>query len=146
MVSKQAMAQRSQTRVHFDHRDMDYYLSWILGREAWGASEAGECMDIAARIADGDPQSWQREWRRLAEQVEETAENATRAGDLESARRAYLRACTYYRAPLFIMHPADPAFRETWQKMQACFRQAAALTDPPIEAIHVPYQGRELAG
>ena len=94
MASKQAMAQRSQTKVYFEHRDMDYYLSWVLGREAWGASEAGECMAVAARITDGDPQSWQREWRPLAENVERIAEAALRAGDWQSAKSAYLR-CTY---------------------------------------------------
>jgi pimeloyl-ACP methyl ester carboxylesterase len=30
--------------------------------------------------------------------------------------------------------------------MQACFRQAAALFDPPIAAVEVPYQGHRLPG
>jgi hypothetical protein len=62
------------------------------------------------------------------------------------ARGAYLRACTYYHAPLFMMDPANLLFREHWRKMQACFRQAAALFDPPFEAVEVPYQGKTLPG
>ena len=42
--------------------------------------------------------------------------------------------------------PANLLFREHWRKMQACFRQAAALFDPPFEAVEVPYQGKTLPG
>ena len=140
MATKQtSIAQRSQQKLYFDHKDMDYYLSWIMGRQIYGGSEAGECLAAAAQIVDGDAQSWQRAWRSLAERVEAQAQMALSGGDSPRARAAYLRACTYYRAPLFMMQPRTAAFRDTWQKMQACFHQAAALCDPPIEGIQVPF-------
>ncbi|MFO7169420.1 MAG: alpha/beta fold hydrolase [Chloroflexota bacterium] len=141
-----ALAQRSREKLHFDHPDMDYYLSWILGRAIYEGSDADECMAAARQIANGDAQSWQQAWRQLAERVEAQAQEALRSGDTAAARRAYLRACSYYRAPLFLMRPHAPAFHETWQKMQACFQQAAALFDPPIERIEVPFQGQLLSG
>jgi pimeloyl-ACP methyl ester carboxylesterase len=57
-----------------------------------------------------------------------------------------LRACTYYRAPLFITPPSEPTFRPDGAKMRACFQQAAALFDPPIETVTVTYQGVPLLG
>lgn len=147
METKQApIAQRSQQKLFFDHKDMDYYFSWIVGREIYSGSYEGECYKVAARIEDGDPDSWQREWPKLAKRVEKQAETARKGGDLEEARSAYLRACTYYRAPLFIMKPQEEAFYDNWSKMEICFQKAAALFDPPIEIIQVPYQGKELPG
>ena len=141
-----AFAQRSLEKIHFDHKDMDYYLSWILGREIFDASDLDECLATAARITNADAESWYTEWAALAARVETQAERALHTGELETARRTYLRACTYHRAPLFIMGQKHPDFYTHWRKMQACFRQAAALFDPPIEPIEVPFQRQTLSG
>src|SRR3712207_4435138 len=94
-----SVAQRSQVKVYFDHQDMDFYLSWILGREIYRGSSAAECFEAAAQIVNGDAASWQRAWRSLAERVERQAQAALKGGDSAAARDAFLRACTYYRAP-----------------------------------------------
>lgn len=140
------VAQRSQKKLHFDNRDMDYYLSWILGRRVYEGSDPAECFDVASWIASGDVEAWHREWTSLARRVEDRAHAATAAGDAAGARAAYLRACTYYRAPLFIMKPQDGAFRDLWRRMRSCFRRAAALFAPQIEPIEVPFGGRDLPG
>jgi pimeloyl-ACP methyl ester carboxylesterase len=145
-ASGAALAQRSTDKIHFDHKDMDYYLAWILGRRIYDGCDAGECMATAAEITDGDAASWQAAWRRLAEQVEQTAQAALAQGDAAAARRAYLRACTYYRAPLFIMAPQEPAFATDSAKMRACFQAAARLSDPPITASTAPFEGHTLFG
>jgi hypothetical protein len=141
-----AIAQRSAEKLYFDHKDMDYYLSWIVGRQIYGGSDTGECMETAARIQNGDAESWQRAWIDLAGRVEEQALAARARQDGAATRAAYLRACTYYRAPLFMMSPHDPAFHSSWQMMQACFQAAARLFQPPIESIQVPFQGQLLPG
>lgn len=142
----EVVAQRSRQRTYFGHAEMDYYFSWILGRQTLGACESGECFAVASAISDGDPESWQREWLAIAKRVEYRAEISLQGGHFVSAREAYLRASTYYRAPLFIMAPQNPAFHENWGKSQACFRKAAALFDPPIEQLEVPYKGKRLPG
>lgn len=144
--SSTAFAQRSREKIHFDHKDMDYYLAWILGREIYEGSDRAECLTTAARITNADATSWHTEWAALATRVEAQAEAALQAGKNEIARTTYLRACTYYRAPLFIMGPKHPDFYTYWGKMQACFQKAAALFNPPIEPIAVPFQGHTLAG
>lgn len=141
-----SIAQRSLTKIHFDHKDMDYYLSWVMGREIYAGSRADECLATAARIDNGDAQSWQREWLALAQQVEGEAQRALQQGQSDLARLRFFCACTYYRAPLFLMSAQNDAFHPTVQKMQACFRQAAALNQPPIERIAVDYQGQSLTG
>jgi pimeloyl-ACP methyl ester carboxylesterase len=141
-----AIAQRSEQKIYFDHKDMDYYLSWVMGRQIYDGSAADECLETAARIVNGDAASWQRAWLDLARRVEEHAKSCHADGAVVEARSAYLRACTYYRAPLFMMARHAAGFYNTWQKMQACFQAAAPLFDPPIEPIQVPFQGHLLPG
>ncbi|HJR82146.1 MAG TPA: alpha/beta fold hydrolase [Anaerolineales bacterium] len=141
-----AFAQRSSKKIHFDHKDMDYYLSWILGREVYNGSDRKECLHTAQRIPNADIECWHSEWSALAEQVENRAEQTLESGDRETARKAFLRASTYHRAPLFIMGPKHPDFYSHWGSMQACFRKAAELFDPVVEPIEVPFQGQTLSG
>lgn len=141
-----AFAQRSSEKIHFDHKDMDYYLSWILGREIYNGSNREECMSTAKRIANADAESWYTQWSALAGQVQHEAENLLHNGERSDARNAFLRACTYHRAPLFIMGQKHPDFYKNWQNMQDCFRKAARLSDPVIEPIEVPFRGLALPG
>lgn len=141
--AQSSIAMRSGQKLHFDHADMDYYLLWILGRQIYDGSDPDECMDTAARIPNADAQSWEREWLALAERIEA---QALQAGDTQKARKDYLRACTYYRAPLFVMRRQAAGFDRYHQKMQVCFQKAAALFDPPIEQIEVPFEGHRLPG
>jgi len=141
-----SFAQRSLKKVYFDHKDMDFYLSWILGREIYDGSDYEECLSTARRITNADAESWEREWSALAQAVQNQAERALQDGEQEAARKAFLRACTYHRAPLFIMAPKHPNFYKHWQAMQYCFQKAAELFDPIIEPIQVPFQGHTLAG
>ena len=141
-----SFAQRSQKKIHFDHKDMDYYLSWILGREIYEGSDREECLSTARGITDADAESWHREWIVLARQVQEKAERALQMSERESARKLFLRASTYHRAPLFIMGQKHPDFYRNWQTMQSCFREAAQLFRPIIEPIEVPFLGHKLPG
>ncbi len=140
------MAQRSLQKIYFDHKDMDYYLSWILGRQVLDGSDQQECMTAAEKIIDGDPKSWQRVWVELASDVEARAKEALARGEKDEARKSFLRACTYYRSPLFMMDPKTSAFRECVEKQQACFQAAMPLSPFPIEAIEMEYQGKKAKG
>jgi pimeloyl-ACP methyl ester carboxylesterase len=139
-------AQRSSKKIHFDHKDMDYYLSWILGREIYDGSDREECLSTAQRITNADAESWNREWTALATRVQVQAERALKNGERETARKAFLRASTYHRAPLFIMSQKHPDFYKRWEDMQCTFQKAADLFDPVVERIEVPFQGQTLPG
>lgn len=141
-----AFAQRSSEKIHFDHKDMDFYLSWMMGREIYDGADHNELMETAKRIPNADVQAWYTEWSALAQRIEAQAEEALQKGNRESARKLFLRACTYHRGPLFIMGQKHPDFYSHWQRMQACFRKAAALFTPAIEPIRVPFGEQMLEG
>lgn len=139
-------AQHSLHTPYFTHRDMAYYFAWIAGRAIFDGSDPDECLVVAARITDGDSESWTHEWFMLAKQVEVQAEIAVHEGRPQEAHAAYLRACSYYRAALFLMHPNDRAFHDRGQAMRWCFQQAAVFGDPRIERIVIPFHGTYLPG
>jgi pimeloyl-ACP methyl ester carboxylesterase len=141
-----SFAQRSLNKIHFDHKDMDYYLAWILGREIYDGSNREECLSVAKRITNASAESWNREWSALAEQIHHRAIQELNEGAKEAARKSFLRACTYYRAPLFLMSQKHPDFYSHVHAMQSCFRSAADLFDPIIEPIEVPFQDHSLPG
>lgn len=141
-----SFAQRSLNKIHFDHQDMDYYLSWILGREIYDGSNREECLSAAKRITNASAESWHQEWSALAKQIHNQAIQELNEGSKEAARKSFLRACTYYRAPLFLMGQKHPNFYSHVQAMQSCFRSAAELFNPIIEPIEVPFQEHSLPG
>ncbi|HVO41889.1 MAG TPA: prolyl oligopeptidase family serine peptidase [Aggregatilineales bacterium] len=135
---------RTSSRVYFGHQDMDFYFRWILGIQAHDGSSAGECFYTASHIEDGDPLSWQIAWRELAERVEARAEDSLRNRHRVSAREGYLRATTYFRAPVSLMSPRNPDFMKLVGKFQTCFRRAAALFDLPFEPLEIAFEGQAL--
>ena len=55
-----------------------------------------------------------------------------------------MRASNYYRAAEFYVRddPHDPRSLEGWQSSHDCFAEAARLSDPPFEAVEIPYEER----
>jgi len=146
MSNKEKLWQRSKQRIRFQNEDMDFYFAWLLAHQGEGGSALGECFYAASQIKDGDPESWYAAWTEIAHRVESQATDALEGGHRVSAREAYLRAFTYYQMAAIFVRPRDQRLRQTWQKAQWCFRQAAAQFSPPIEPVQVPFEGKFLPG
>ncbi|MCL6511957.1 MAG: prolyl oligopeptidase family serine peptidase [Anaerolineae bacterium] len=145
-MNKEKLWQRSKQRIHFQNEDMDFYFAWILAHQSEGGSALGECLYAASQVKDGDPESWYTAWAEIACRVESQATHALEDGHRVSAREAYLRAFTYHQMAAIFVRPRDQRLRETWQKAQWCFRQAAAQFSPPIEPVQIPFEGKSLPG
>jgi hypothetical protein len=130
----------------FAGHEADWMLQRTLAYMSVGAAEIGECLHVARRIDERDADSWPREWAALAARVDEMGHEALAAGAVADARRAFLRACNYYRAAEFGCAPSHPRFDALWMASVAAFRRAAPLFDPPVQAIEVPFDGSRLPG
>jgi hypothetical protein len=76
----------------------------------YGGANLGKRFSTARRITDGDLQNWYSEWNATADRVS-AAEDSRAKGHVVSAREAFLRASTYYRASLLSLMftpPVDP--------------------------------------
>ena len=87
-------------RRFFDHEQFNFELQFALGGVHYGAGDIGEMLSTAGRIADGDAESWCREWIATGQRVAAIAEECANHGYRLSARQAYLRASTYYAVAL----------------------------------------------
>jgi pimeloyl-ACP methyl ester carboxylesterase len=145
-LEEEFVAHRQFNRMYFKAYDMDFAFQWLMGSAVHGGAGIGESYYAAARIQDGNPASWGREWTALGERVRARGEAALAAGHVVSGREALLRAAIYYRAVLASMRPSDPGFRPAVAIMRACFRKGSSLLQPPVEPIEVPFEGAVLPG
>jgi pimeloyl-ACP methyl ester carboxylesterase len=128
--------------------NFDYQLVRGMLAGAYGEGGAfGELYSTARRVVDRDIESWTAEWSGTAERVETIAVDCLSGGHVVSAREAFLRASLYWRTGLFFLDNNDPRQLPMYKRHRACFRQAAALFDPQIEPIDIPYEnGKTLPG
>src|ERR1700751_1756842 len=119
-----------------------------LGHAAYGGADIGEVLATAQAITAGDYDSWYDQWLATADWVSAEAEKMVAEGHRISARDGLMRANNYYRAAEFFLHgnPDDPRIDHAYNRARDCFRAAAALFDPPIEPVEIPYEGTVLHG
>jgi dienelactone hydrolase len=131
--------------VIFETAEFQDGLDGLLAAVHRGAADACEVLATAARIADGDPDSWVREWTATAGEAWAAAgTTAVRA----SARGHYLRAASYYAAALDqIGSGCEPERRgDLWRRQRVCWDRAVERLPVPAERIAIPYEGAALPG
>jgi alpha-beta hydrolase superfamily lysophospholipase len=125
-----------------------YETQRTLGHTAYGGADIGEVLTTAQAITAGDYDSWHDEWLATADRVAAEAEKMLANGHRISARDGLMRANNYYRSAEFFLHgnPDDPRIDHAYNRARQCFHTAAALFDPPIEPVEIPYEGTVLHG
>jgi alpha-beta hydrolase superfamily lysophospholipase len=120
----------------------------VLSHTAYGGADIGEVVTTSQAITEGDFDSWHDEWLATAERVSAEAEKMLAAGHRISGRDGLMRASNYYRSAEFFLHgnPGDPRIDYAFRRARECFQTAAALFDPPIEPVEIPYEGTVLHG
>lgn len=120
----------------------------LLAQVSVGGVDLFECSRTAARIGTEttDTEIWYREWHRTANDVAAQGESAIAHGDRITARRAFFRACSYYRHSEFFLSSDDPRRAQAYTDGRNNFRRAAELTDGLIEQIEVPFEGKTMEG
>jgi hypothetical protein len=100
-----------------------------LTAAARGCADLGEAFAVADRITSADLASWSTEWTTIADSVLAEADASHEAGDVVSARRAYLRASEYYRQAFFFARTDldDPVLRSAYASHVSAFRAALPL-------------------
>jgi pimeloyl-ACP methyl ester carboxylesterase len=114
----------------------------------FGGADFGECAVTMRRIPPGDTVAWHREWTATADRVAAIGDACAAAGHAVSAREAYLRASNYYRTSYVTLFGAPPAPQlvGAFERESATFDAFAALAQPAIEAVEIPYQDTTLPG
>ena len=66
-MAKTTMFERSRTKVRFSNEDMDYLFQVVLGYHTYGGARFGELFRAAAKVEDGDPESWISAFREMGD-------------------------------------------------------------------------------
>jgi hypothetical protein len=104
-----------------------------------GGAEINECYLVIDRIKQNDQESWVKEWAFMAEQAQRSATAAAARHRPITTRQAYLRASNYYRAAMFSLPHTDARLDKYLTASRDCFREAAKLFSPRIEALEIPF-------
>lgn len=87
---------------------------------------------------------WCAEWSREARRYSDIADKALADGNRATAGAQYIRAALYYHWATFLFVHDQKQFVGGMQAMNACWKKAAPLVDPPMELIEIPYEGVQL--
>jgi len=132
----------------FKTDSFEFLFLLTLGATYERGADIGECFATAAKVKDGDFDSWFAAWTETADRIQGIAEASDAAGHRISAREAFLRASNYYWAATFFSDStSDPSqLVPTWQKHRAAWDAFVARLDVPAETIEIPYEDTTLPG
>lgn len=96
-----------------------------------------DLQDIQAAISDWS--DWCRVWSDFAAAAESRGETAREAGRRATAADELVRAAIYYHYAQNVFYVDPAAKRVAQERKVAVFRRAAALLDPPLERVEIPF-------
>ncbi|CAK7244546.1 MAG: hypothetical protein STHCBS139747_006088 [Sporothrix thermara] len=126
--------------------EFDFHLQMLLSLASGGGSSSGEILRAASQITPGDFESFYTEMNFLAKSIHNMGSAAEAAGFSVSARDAYFRSASYFRAADFFLHhnKSDPRLTTLWDAQLEDFGKAISLLSPPGERIWVPGPGYDI--
>ncbi len=132
----------------FKNHTFEFVYLTSLGRAYHMAGDVGKVLYIGRQIEDDNYESAFLAFKRAGDEARAVAENSAGRGHRESARQAYLWAQNFYdSATYFVDGSSDPTrFLPTWELLYDCWLKSAALSEPRIEPVKIPYEGTELHG
>ncbi|KAF2102229.1 alpha/beta-hydrolase [Rhizodiscina lignyota] len=110
-----------------------FVLEEMLALSNGGGANTGEVLRAATRIIPGSFESFYSAFFFFAEKIHSQAVSALKGGFKVSARDAFFRSSTYYRAADFFLHGniTDPRIYSLWDSALADFDSALSLMDIP---------------
>ncbi|KAI1777279.1 alpha/beta-hydrolase [Hypoxylon cercidicola] len=146
----QSNGTNSTTDVAYLPLSTDEYFSFILyemlALSNGGGAATGEVMRAASRIEAGNYESFYSEFKFLGDSLHDVATSINATKFPVSAREAYFRAASYYRASVFFLvgNKTDPRLFDVWDVARADFDRAASLTDVKGERVTVKGPGFDI--
>jgi dienelactone hydrolase len=91
-------------------------------------------------------EDWCRIWSEEAARHEDWAADAAKRDRTITASEGNLRASIYYHYAKHLFAHDAAQYLAAHRRMLACYQAAAAMVDPPVERITIPFGSAELAG
>jgi hypothetical protein len=143
-----APAAAARTPLFPDDVQFWYETQRAFGAAEYGGALFGEVLATASRIKAGDYDSWYDAWNESADRIAREAADQLARRHRISACDSFLRASSYYFSSEFFLHgnAKDPRIARAYKLSVDCYKHAAALYDPPIIPVEIPYEHTTLPG
>ncbi|KAL2173698.1 Alpha/Beta hydrolase protein [Thermothelomyces heterothallicus CBS 202.75] len=114
----------------------------ILSSASAEGCEIAEFVEAVSKIREHDPESWYDAWHEQSQRAEAISRDAIRAGHVDAARKALLRASNYARASGYMLPWAgqDERVLQTAERSISLFRAAIPYMDCRVMVLEIPYQ------
>lgn len=96
---------------------------------------------ILERLSSTDRDEWAYAFSAAAELYEERARDAARRRDDRAAAENWRLAYGFHRVARYPA-PNSAGKQQAYRRSQECFLNAAAYADPPLQRVHIPFDGR----
>ncbi|MGC1554498.1 MAG: alpha/beta fold hydrolase [Bradyrhizobium sp.] len=128
-------------------RTIDEIKTETLARAQTGAYPALgiqpiDASDALGRIHSRDPDEWAAAWSAVADTY---MAKAKAASDPKEADANFVRAWRLYYFAQW-PSPTSAGKQAAYQKAIDAYLQHARSFDPPLEVVHIPYEGKEIVG
>jgi esterase FrsA len=110
--------------------------------------DPADVKEAFTSIHSSDKDEWAAGFMHVADRYFDEAkslEKSTEKADLAKANADYIRAWRLYsfgRWPI----PASPGKQRSYEKAIQAFLAHAKFLDPPLEVVHIPFEGKEIIG
>lgn len=118
-------------------QDFEFEIVRPLGLAPYEGADVGEVLSAIKGIKPGDMESFIEHFYSLATHVHSQAKAIDSCRHPVSARNAFFRAATYYRAADMYLHgnESDPRIESYWKEHRSAYDNALRLMDVPGKRV-----------
>jgi esterase FrsA len=153
LISASVLSQESAKNEERRERTIDEIKVEAVRRAEVGqypliGLDPADVKEAFASIHSSDKDEWAAGFMHVADRYFNEAkslEKSTDIADLAKANADYIRAWRLYsfgRWPI----PASPGKQRSYEKAIEAFLAHAKFFDPPLEVVHIPFEGKEIIG
>jgi len=110
-----------------------------------GGLKSDDAREALSNIHSLDRDEWAAAWSAIAERYDKRAKNEEAAKNNDAARDDYFWAFRYYTVARWPV-PNSSGKQKAYQSALVAFRNYGRFLYPPVESLHIPFEGKEIAG
>jgi esterase FrsA len=110
-----------------------------------GGLKSEDAREALANIHSLDRDEWAAAWSAIGERYEKRAKSEEAVKNNDAARDDYFSAFRYYTAARWPV-PNSMGKQKAYLNALAAFRNYGRFLDPPVEILHIPFEGKEIPG
>src|SRR4029077_13571470 len=110
-----------------------------------GGLKSEDAREALANIHGLDRDEWAAAWSAIGDRYEKRAKSEEGAKNNDAARDDYFWAFRYYTAARWPV-PNSSGKQKAYLAALAAFRNYGRFLDPPVEIVHIPFEGKDIPG